>query len=62
MSFNTPETLANLKGETHCEQPNISLVSWVVNLVIPGKDKISIGMNQALFRGCILKNTERIYG
>ena len=54
--------ICELKGQIWIEEPNQSLTSWTCNIIPPDGPKAALGTSQALLRGCILKNTDFIYG
>jgi phospholipid-transporting ATPase len=54
--------LAELTGEVQCDKPNPSLVKWNCNIKIRNSEWEALTMNQLLLRGCIIKNTDYIYG
>ena len=53
--------LNELKAEFYVDLPNSSLVKWNCNLKIAEK-KEPLSMKQLLLRGCVLKNTDWVYG
>ena len=54
--------ICNLRGQILIEEPNQSLTSWTCNIIPEDAPKAALGTSQALLRGCILKNTDFIYG
>jgi phospholipid-transporting ATPase len=56
--------LSRLLGEVQCDNPSPSLVSWNCKIMINNSDTDwhPLAMNQLLLRGCVLKNTEFVYG
>ena len=58
------ETIGQFKGaEIKCEPPNKRLYQFTGNLLLKDRnDPLSISPAAILLRGCILRNTHRIYG
>jgi phospholipid-transporting ATPase len=55
------EDFSNFDGEIECQTPNPSLNQFNGTMTINGTTH-SVGLRQFLFRGCVLKNTEWLYG
>eukprot|EP01103_Thecamoeba_quadrilineata_P000633 TRINITY_DN10544_c0_g1_i1.p1 TRINITY_DN10544_c0_g1~~TRINITY_DN10544_c0_g1_i1.p1 ORF type:complete len:1100 (-),score=167.10 TRINITY_DN10544_c0_g1_i1:151-3450(-) len=55
------EDFSNFDGEIECQTPNPSLNQFNGTLLIGG-NYYSLGLRQFLFRGCILRNTDWLYG
>ena len=53
--------LSDLSAEFFVDLPNSSLVKWNCNLKVDGM-KEPLSMKQLLLRGCVLKNTDWVYG
>eukprot|EP00897_Mesotaenium_endlicherianum_P002052 jgi/Mesen1/1875/ME000143S00926 len=70
----TPGGLKDIRGVVECEQPNISIYTFVGNLILEGEREggggggganlqpISLNPQQFLLRGSILRNTKSAYG
>lgn len=59
----TPENICEFRGTIECEQPNDHLYVFEGTLSIDGEaGKISLSNKQVLLRGCVLRNTEWVYG
>ena len=56
--LNTPKKLAEASGELKCDQPNPSLVKWHC---LFNQSEV-MGLSQLLLRGCLLKNSDYVYG
>eukprot|EP01103_Thecamoeba_quadrilineata_P017326 TRINITY_DN6093_c0_g1_i1.p1 TRINITY_DN6093_c0_g1~~TRINITY_DN6093_c0_g1_i1.p1 ORF type:complete len:1101 (+),score=172.56 TRINITY_DN6093_c0_g1_i1:38-3340(+) len=55
------EDFSNFDGEIECQTPNPSLNQFNGTLTING-NTYSVGLRQFLFRGCVLRNSEWVYG
>lgn len=52
-----------LSGNLQCDRPNPSLVKWNCNIRLKGdKDWNPLIMNNLILKGCLLKNTDFIFG
>eukprot|EP00873_Tetraselmis_striata_P034770 jgi/Tetstr1/455034/TSEL_041890.t1 len=57
----TDQKMLNLKYTVECEHPNESLYTFVGNMYT-GRIAYPLTPNQILLRGCVLRNTECVYG
>lgn len=58
---NDPITLAAYQGKISCDLPNENLNSWKCTLEDAHGTR-PLGMKQLLLRGCVVKNTDYVYG
>lgn len=56
------EEIANMGASIECEQPNVSIYTFVGNLALDGAVPLSLGPSQILLRGSTLRNTEFAMG
>ncbi|MEE4247651.1 MAG: hypothetical protein V2I33_19780 [Kangiellaceae bacterium] len=57
-AFNTEEKISKLfKGTISIEEPNPDLTKWICNFIDMEGVKYPLCPDQALLRGCVLKNT-----
>lgn len=57
-----PSELTSCSGELICDLPNEKLFEWNCKLKINNESWAPAGMQQLLLRGCMLKNTEYVWG
>jgi phospholipid-transporting ATPase len=55
-------SFTNIEGELICDLPNEKLFTWNCNLMINQGSWSPAGLQQLLLRGCVLKNTEYVWG
>lgn len=61
--FQVPFDLKQIDGEIICEQPNNAIYKFEGNIRLSNvNERIALGPENMLLRGCSLKNTEFIYG
>lgn len=61
--FKSFANLQDLDGEIMCEQPNNAIYKFEGNIRVSQLDeRIPLGPENILLRGCSLKNTEYVYG
>lgn len=56
------KNLSTVTGQVQCDKPNPSLVKWNCNIHIDGEEWNSLTLNQLILKGCLLKNTDFIFG
>jgi phospholipid-transporting ATPase len=55
--------MGKLKFEVECENPNPSLYTFSGSVLTNHHDsRVSVGVSNVLLRGCILRQTKRVYG
>lgn len=59
--FRSLSELGNLKVFIECDQPN-ALFEWNCNFMLGESEKTPLSLKNLLLKGCILKNTEYVYG
>ena len=61
-SFDNVAALKDLQGELSCDLPNKNLVKWNCKVKVGSNPWEPLSINQLLLRGCMLKNTDYVYG
>ncbi|GET87004.1 phospholipid-transporting ATPase 1-like protein [Leishmania tarentolae] len=55
------ETITNITAVLHTSKPDPGLLSWTGLLELNGEEH-ALSLNQFLYRGCVLRNTEWVWG
>lgn len=61
--YTSEASLATLAGQTNCEPPNNQIYKFEGNMD-PGSggQKLSLGADNLILKGCLLRNTDYVYG
>jgi phospholipid-transporting ATPase len=52
----------NLQGTIYCEAPNNAIYKFEGQFLQEGFDPVPLGADNIILRGCMLRNTEYVYG
>lgn len=59
---NTEAIISNFTASLFCDKPDMSLVRWNCNIKVNDGRLHPLSLNQLLLRGCVLRNTDHVYG
>jgi len=59
---NNEELINSFQATLYCDKPDMSLVRWNCNIKLNQGTLHPLSLNQLLLRGCVLRNTDLIYG
>ncbi|KPI89638.1 phospholipid-transporting ATPase 1-like protein [Leptomonas seymouri] len=60
-SLNSVESIVRSKGVLHSSTPDPGLLSWNGMLELNGEE-VALSLDQFLYRGCVLRNTDWVWG
>mmetsp|Transcript_19415 Transcript_19415/g.3173 ORF Transcript_19415/g.3173 Transcript_19415/m.3173 type:complete len:119 (+) Transcript_19415:220-576(+) len=59
--YNSESLITKFKASLYCDKPDMSLVRWNCNIKT-NNTLHPLSLNQLLLRGCVLRNTDFVYG